>query len=449
MDRRSFMKISAAASAGIIASLPSCRPGALSASDQQLQNWAGNLNYSTRKVFYPESSEQISEIIRNNDRIKCLGSRHSFSKIADSNGVLVSTDKLNRVLAFDENKKTVTVEPGIKYGELAVYLQQKGFALPNLASLPHISVAGACATATHGSGVTNGILATSVESMQLMDGKGELHDISREQAELFNGSVVHLGALGIVTRITLNVIPDYQVSQVVYRNLPFDKIPERMQEIMSAGYSVSLFTNWSAPAINEVWVKKIADAALQGATEAEFFGAKASEVDLHPVETQSAETVTTQRGIPGPWYERLPHFKMGFKPSTGKELQSEFFIDKSQAAAAMETMQGLGATISPHLFISEIRTIRADDFWMSPAYKKDCVAIHTTWHQTEQVEKEFIPMVQNALSKYEPAPHWAKLAVADKAAIEKSYPKLAEFRQLCNRFDPEKKFRNEYLEGFI
>jgi alditol oxidase len=449
MNRRSFVKVSAAASAGIISSLSSCRTGAGIYEEQQLHNWAANISYSTRKVYYPSTVEQIRDIIRNNDKVKCLGSRHSFSKIADSNGSLISTEKMNAVLGLDKENKTVTVEPGIRYGELAVYLQKNGFALHNLASLPHISVAGACATATHGSGVTNGTLASAVQALQIVDGNGELHNITKEQGDLFNGSVVNLGALGVVTSVTLNVIPDYQVQQVVYKNLPFEQLKLQLHEIMSSGYSVSLFTNWSGPVVNQVWVKKVVDGTSQTPPPGDFHGAVASPTDLHPVEDQSAETVTTQRGIPGPWYERLPHFKMGFKPSTGKELQSEFFVSKENSLAALETIQSLGATIAPHLFISEIRSIKADDFWMSPAYKKDCIAIHTTWHQTRKVEEEMIPMFQEALAPYQPTPHWAKLSVPDKAALERSFPRIADFRDLCSRFDPARKFQNDYLHNFI
>jgi alditol oxidase len=449
MNRRSFVKVSAAASAGIVSTLSACRAGAGAFEDQQLHNWAANISYGTRKVYYPSTVDQVRDIIRNNEKVKCLGSRHSFSKIADSNGSLISTDKMNGVLELDKANKTVTVEPGIRYGELAVYLQKNGLALHNLASLPHISVAGACATATHGSGVTNGTLASAVQGLQLVDGNGELHNITKEQGDLFNGSVVNLGALGVVTRVTLSVIPDYQVQQVVYKNLQFEQLKLRLHEIMSSGYSVSLFTNWSGPVVNQVWVKKVVDDSSQKSSESDFYGAIASPIDLHPVEDQSAETVTTQRGIAGPWFERLPHFKMGFKPSTGKELQSEFFVSKENALAALETIQSLGSTITPHLFISEIRSVKADEFWMSPAYKKDCIAIHTTWHQTKKVEDELIPMFQKALEPFQPIPHWAKLSVPDKAALERSFPRITDFRDLCSRFDPARKFQNGYLENFM
>jgi xylitol oxidase len=449
MNRRSFIKASAALSTGV-ASLAGCGEDELPLKNEQLSNWAGNINYHTRNVYYPSSVNQVQQIIEKTKNIKCLGSRHSFSTIADSDGYLVSTSNLKSVLELDASTSSVTVEPGIKYGELATFLHSKGFALRNLASLPHISVGGACATATHGSGVNNGNLSTSVRALEIVDGLGKLHSISKDKDnDLFNGVVVNLGALGIVTKLTLDIVPDFNMSQVVYRNLPFEVLTHKLHEIMASWYSVSLFTNWSKEQINEVWIKRVHDASNTVASPSEFYGASRSDIDLHPVETQSAESVTTQRGIAGPWFERLPHFKMGFKPSTGKELQSEFFVHKDQAFEAMKAMQSLGPVISPHLFISEIRSVKSDELWMSPAYKKDSIAIHTTWHQDEKVQAELIPLVQNALRPYDPTPHWAKLSTIRGAALAKLFPRIDDFKALCQEFDPNKKFLNRYLRESI
>jgi len=239
------------------------------------------------------------------------------------------------------------------------------------------------------------------------------------------------------------------MSQVVYRHLPIENLKQSFKEIMSAGYSVSLFTNWSEEKINQVWVKSVNDAAGSIKAPAELYGASLSQTDMHPVDTQSAETCTVQRGVAAPWFEILPHFKMGFKPSTGKELQSEFFVHKDAGFAAVEAMQALGKQISPYLFVSEIRSVKADELWMSPAYKKDCIALHTTWHQDDKVINELIPLVQKALQPFDPVPHWAKLSSFPVASLEKAYPRLGDFRDLYNRFDPEKKFLNRYLDEFV
>lgn len=450
MNRRSFLTTSAVLSTGSLISLTACKTNKPVYKNEELYNWAGNIHYTTSKVYYPSSVEQVQQIIKDNSKLKCLGSKHSFSRIADSEGCLLSTANLKSVLQLDRQTNSVTVEPGITYGELAVYLHQHGFALHNLASLPHISVGGACATATHGSGVNNGNLSTVVNALEFVDGSGNVHSMSRKNdSETFNGVVVNLGALGVVTKLTLDVVPDYNMNQVVYRGLPFESLKQSFTEIMSSGYSVSLFTNWTEEKINQVWIKSIQNASAASVMPSDFFGASKSEIDLHPVDVQSAENVTIQRGITGRWYEVLPHFKMGFKPSTGKELQSEFFVHKDAGFQAIQAMQTLGKQISSHLFVSEIRSIKADELWMSPAYKKDCISIHTTWHQTDNVISELIPLVQNALLPFHPVPHWAKLSSIPVSTLAGLYPRLNDFRNLCRQFDPQKKFINKYLQEFI
>jgi xylitol oxidase len=435
-------------SAGSI--LPGCGENEPAYKNESLHNWAGNINYTSHKVYHPASVEQVQQIIKNNNKLKCLGSKHSFSTIADTDGFLISTDKLKSVISLDEKNWSVSVEPGITYGDLALYLHQHGYALLNLASLPHISVAGACATATHGSGVKNGNLSSAVNAIEFVDGTGNVHSFSRKgDPDIFNGLVVHLGALGVVTKVSLDIVRDFNMSQVVYRHLPFENLKQSFAEIMSAGYSVSLFTNWSEEKINQVWVKSFNDTASSDKAPDEFYGASLSQTDMHPVDDQSAETCTVQRGVIAPWFEILPHFKMGFKPSTGKELQSEFFVHKDAGFAAVEAMQELGKQISPYLFVSEIRSVKADELWMSPAYRQDCITLHTTWHQDEKVITDLIPLVEKALRPFDPIPHWAKLSSRPAAVLAPAYPRMGDFRELCNRFDPQKKFLNKYLGEFV
>src|SRR5687767_10859913 len=130
-----------------------------------LHNWAGNIVYSSASVLTPRSTAQLQEMVRQSPRLRVLGSRHSFNRIADTSGDLVSMRQLDQVIALDSNARTVTVEGGITYGQLCPWLETQGFALHNLASLPHISVVGAVTTATHGSGNANGNLATSVSGL--------------------------------------------------------------------------------------------------------------------------------------------------------------------------------------------------------------------------------------------------------------------------------------------
>ncbi|MBL0740386.1 FAD-binding protein [Chryseolinea lacunae] len=443
MDKRSFLKTSTALVAGTALSrLAGCTPDG-----KPLSNWSGNLEYSTSNVFYPATVEAVQEAVKQCAKVRGLGSRHSFNTIADSNAAQISTSNLNRIVSLDKAGQTVTVEAGIKYGELCQHLHDNGFALHNLASLPHISVAGSCATATHGSGVKNGNLSTQVVALEFVNGAGEVVNLSAQDGDRFQGAVVGLGALGIVTKMTLALQPTFDVQQVVYRNLPMAALEKNFEAIMSSGYSVSLFTDWKNKNVNEVWIKSRVTAGQPVTIAPEFFGAKAATQNMHPIEDQPAGNCTEQMGVPGPWFERLPHFKMGFTPSAGKELQSEFFVPLEHGYAAMMAMETLHEKIAPHIFISEIRTIDADNFWMSPCYKKPCVALHTTWKQNRDGVMALLPLIEEQLAPFNPRPHWGKLFTLTPAVLQSRIERLDDFRQLMKQYDPEQKFVNDFLKS--
>jgi xylitol oxidase len=341
----------------------------------------------------------------------------------------------------------VTVEAGMKYGELCQYLDENGYALHNLASLPHISIGGSCATATHGSGIKNGNLSTGVTSIEFINAAGEIVALSKKDGDSFYGAVVGLGALGIVTKITLDLLPTFKMQQIVYRNLPMRELENNFLTIMSSGYSVSLFTDWRNKNINEVWIKsKIEEGNVPIEFAPVLYGAKLATKNMHPVQDLDAANCTDQMGIPGVWYERMPHFKMGFTPSAGKELQAEYFVPIEHGYEAMMAVEKLHEKISPHLFISEIRTVAADDLWMSPCYKKDCVAIHTTWKQEWDEVMKLLPLMEVQLAPFNPRPHWAKLFTLSPTVLQSRIEKLEDFKRLVGHYDPNGKFRNDFLD---
>ncbi len=451
MKKRAFLKLSTAILATpIIAPLVGCEK------PEKLKNWAENLTYSTELVIRPRTIKDLMRNVREVTKFRTLGTRHCFNTIADSKDTLISTMHLLNIVSIDYKALQVTVEGGIKYGELAPFLEKVGYALHNLASLPHISIGGACATATHGSGVTNGNLATAVVAMDIINAKGELVSLTKEKdGEKFNGAVVAMGALGPVARLTLAIEPTYQVRQDVYQNMPMSSLDKHFDEIMSAGYSVSLFTDWQNGNINEVWIKSKYKATLGKKIEGkdpakpEFYGGKLATKNLHPIAELGAENCTDQMGVLGAWHDRLPHFKMGFTPSSGKELQSEFFVDRKNAVAAMKAVEKLREKIGPLLMITEIRTIAADNLWMSTAYKRDSVAIHFTWKQETEKVMALLPEIEAALEPFDYRPHWGKIFTIDPKKLQARYEKLADFKALIKEFDPEGKFRNEFLEKNI
>ena len=415
--------------------------------DDPRKNWAGNLTYSTDNLYRPQTVQQVQEMVRQHDKLRALGTRHSFNHIADSTQNQLSLEELGQGMLLNQDTNTVTVDAGVRYGQLARYLQPEGFALHNLASLPHISVAGACATATHGSGVQNGNLATAVAALEFVTANGELVTLSREaDKKQFQGAVVGLGGMGVVTKVTLDVEPTYEVRQDIYRDLPLSALKDHFEEIMARGYSVSLFTDWKSDRINQVWVKSRIEQDVTWKAKPELFGAPLATRNMHPIADISAENCTEQMGVPGPWHERLPHFKMDFTPSSGKELQAEYFVPRKHAVDAILAVQSLSEQVVPHILISEVRSIAADDYWMSPCYQQDCVTIHFTWKPDWPAVRKVLPIIEKELAPYEARPHWGKLFTMAPSQLQSRYARLADFQQLLREYDPQGKFCNAFLE---
>ncbi|MEO8335888.1 MAG: FAD-binding protein [bacterium] len=413
------------------------------------RNWAGNYAYAA-PVHRPESIEQLQDLVRTSDKVRALGTRHSFNGIADTHGALISLARFDRVTSLDRDNSTVTIEGGVRYGQLGQYLQREGYALHNMASLPHISVAGACATATHGSGEKNGSLATAVRAMEVVDANGERIALSREtHGDGFDGMVVSLGALGVVTSLTLDVVSGFDVRQDVYENLTFASVEESFDAIQSSGYSVSLFTDWTQNRFTQLWLKRRVEAGVAMETPASLFGATRATTNLHPLADISADSCTAQMGIPGAWCDRLPHFRMEFTPSSGEELQSEYFVAREHGVAALGAMMSLGNEISPLLLVTEVRTIAADALWMSPCYKQDSVALHFTWKQDWPAVRALLPRIESALEPFGARPHWGKLFAMPATRIESLFERLPAFRNLLETFDPRGKFRNAFIDEYV
>jgi xylitol oxidase len=441
MNKRTFVKFLAAAMTIPVVSRVLAWGGG-----QRLKNWAGNLEYSTDRLYTATSIEQVLDYVKKENRLKVLGTRHCFNNIADSKDGFLSLKPMDKVIAIDTASHTATVAGGVTYGQLCPYLDSKGFALHNLASLPHISVAGACSTATHGSGEKNGNLSTAVSGLEMITASGEVVKLSRaHNGETFRGAVVGLGALGVITRVTLDIQPTFRMRQYVYQDMPLGELKDHFDAIESSAYSVSLFTDWQKQRINEVWIKSRTEEGQAFHATPEFFGAKLATRNLHPIAQLSAENCTEQMGVPGPWYNRLPHFRIGFTPSAGKELQSEYFVPRQHAVEAILAVERLRDQVSPHLLITEIRTIAADELWLSPCYEQPCVTIHFTWKQDWPAVSKLLPVIERELSPFHARPHWGKLFTTSPAELKRIYTKMPEFIELSRKYDPQGKFRNEYL----
>jgi alditol oxidase len=408
-------------------------------------NWAGNIVFGAPDFYRPAAVSELQAVVAQASRIRVLATGHAFNDMADSPGAQVSLAGLPPEVSVDSATRTARVAAALTYAELAVRLDAHGFALRNLASLPHISVAGATATATHGSGATNQNLAAAVAGLTLVSKEGDLVELRRGD-DGFDGTVVHLGALGVVVSLILDLVPSFDVSQRVYENLPLAVLDDHFTDLMTSGYSVSLFTDWRAPRLTQLWIKQRAGAPVSSVPEASWFTATPAPGPRHPVPGGSPDACTEQLGVPGRWYDRLPHFRPGFKPSVGDELQSEYLLPVASAVPALHALNQIRDRVAPVLQICEIRTIAADELWLSSVHRRDSVAFHFTWIADTAAVLPVVTQMERQLAPFAPRPHWGKVFTAEPEDLASRYERLPDFLNLMRRFDPSGKFRNAYTD---
>jgi xylitol oxidase len=408
-----------------------------------LTNWAGNVEFTAKQLHRPASEAELRRIIAGSDRVRALGTGHSFNRVADTPGTLVTLERLPRLVEIDTVRRTARVGAGLSLGDLCAALRQHGLALPNLPSTPHFTIAGACATGTHGSGISNGTLASFVSSIELITADGTPTTLSRGQ-QGFDGAVTSLGALGVATALTLEVCPAFEVEQYVYEGLGWPALIERFDDILSAAYSVSVFTGWADDV--RLWVKRRVGDPLPDLAPT---GARPADGPRHPIAGMPVANTTGQLGVPGPWDERLPHFRAGFMPSAGAELQSEYFVATEDAPEAAQALKELRRWFSPVLLSSEIRTIAADNCWLSPSHGRASVAFHFTWAPDPRAVAPVLARMEEALAPFDARPHWGKLFSTPPAPLSASYQHWESFRGLLRRFDPAGKFRNPLIDHYF
>ncbi|MFE2646566.1 FAD-binding protein [Streptomyces nigra] len=411
-----------------------------------ITNWAGNITYGAGELHRPASVDEVAALVAASTRVRVLGSGHSFNEIAEPgpDGVLLSIAALPPLVDVDGAARTVRVSGGTRYAELARAVHAHGLALPNMASLPHISVAGSVATGTHGSGVGNGSLGSAVREVELVTADGSVVRIGRDDPR-FGGAVTSLGALGVVTALTLDLEPAFEVEQHVFTELPLAGLDTAAFEaVMSAAYSVSLFTDWRAPGFRQVWLKRRTDQPLP-----EITGAAPATEKLHPVPGMPAVNCTEQFGVPGPWHERLPHFRAEFTPSSGAELQSEYLLPRDRALEALHAVDAIRDTVAPVLQTCEVRTVAADEQWLSPSYGRDTVALHFTWVEDTAAVLPVVRRLEAALDAFAPRPHWGKVFTTPAGVLRDRYPRLDDFRALARELDPKGTFANAFVRDVL
>jgi len=405
------------------------------------RNWAGTYEYAAPRIVQVSSVDDVVRVLREPGRVRALGTRHSFTDLPDTTGTLVDVTGFAPEFELDEAAQSVTVPAGIRYGVLAVWLDDRGWALRNMGSLPHINVGGATATGTHGSGDANPVLSASVRALRYVGADAEVHEVRRGDPD-FDALVVGLGAYGIVVSLTLDVVPAFRVRQDIYTGVTWEAALADYDALTSAGYSVSVFSRWEEPSVGYVWLKTRLDADDDPVPDTILDGVRATAGDS-PL---GVEDNITELTVPGPWMLRLPHFRLDAEPSFGDEIQSEYFVSRADAPAALAAVRALGDGIRPHLIWTELRTAAADELWLSPAYRRDVVIIHFTWYNHADEVAAAVARIEAALEPFDARPHWGKLHGFDRAAIERVHPRLADARAVFERLDPEGRFSNAHLE---
>ena len=405
------------------------------------RNWAGTHEYTAPRIVTASTVDEVQRVIAAGGPVHAMGTRHSFTDLPDTTGTLLDLAGLTGGFALDAAAGTVTVAAGTRYGVLALWLDERGYALHNLGSLPHISVGGATATATHGSGNTNGVLTSAVRGIRYVGADAQVHEVRQGEPD-FDALAVGLGAFGAIVSLTLAVQPTYRARQDVYKEVSWDAALEQFDEITGAGYSVSVFTRWEPDLLGDVWVKTRLDADDDPVPDALLNGSRV--IGANPLE--GLPDLTELGGVPGPWLARLPHFRLEGKPSFGDEIQSEYFVARSDAPAALRAVRELAPEIQPVLFVSELRTAASDDLWLSGAYQRDFLAIHFTWHNDDAGVRAVLPLIEQALAPFGARPHWGKLHLFDADAMARVHPRLGDARAVFERLDPEGRFVNAHLE---
>lgn len=414
------------------------------------RNWSGSRTFQAREIHQPKTLDDLQRIVSKSERAKAIGSRHSFNSIADTSGDLISLEHFDHVVEIDEQTSSATVGGGMPYASFCRELDAAGYAVHNMASLPQITLAGACSTATHGSGDSCGNLATAVRALTLVTGKGELVTLDRETNEDdFRAVVVGIGAFGIITEMTLDLRPAFQVRQDIYEELPHSELWKHFDEIMSLGYSVSLFTDWQGRTVNQLWVKRIVEPQSTITAEQELYGAQLATVVVHPSPGKPGADCNDQLGAVGPWHQRLPHFRDDAVGPTGEDLQTEYFVDRRYAVDALQSVAELEDELRPLLKTSEIRTVAADDLWMSTAFESDCIGIHFSWQMDLPAVEDLMPLIEQQLRPFSPRPHWGKLFTMPSDEIASRYPRFEDFRAHVEKYDPNGTFRNEFLDNLL
>ena len=412
-----------------------------------MKNWAGNLTFSAKEFIEIDNISKLQQVVSNSQGVKVLATGHSFNAIGDTKDTLISLKNLSNGIEIDSQNAQALIPAGMAYADAARYLESKGWAFSNMASLGEVKIAGAISTGTHGSGSNNGVLSTSVVGLEIVLGSGELLTIDQSNSEEFAGFVISLGALGVFTKIKMRIVPSFSVKQFVYENIGIQAVAENFDTVFNSAYSVSYFSNWAKNSTGQIWMKFLDDSSSDNLSD-NWLGANQAKAKQHPVKINNPDPCTDQLGISGKWLYRLPHFKLDSSPASGDEVQTEYLVDRKYVKEYIQDLRTIGDEIAPRVYATEIRTIKSDELWLSGAYQRETVGFHFTWKKSDTLV-DFLPRIEEILGKHHGRPHWAKLFSVKSDELSARYPKYSNFEALLKKYDPKKKFRNKFIDQYF
>ncbi|MCW5909117.1 MAG: FAD-binding protein [Chitinophagales bacterium] len=421
------------------------------------KNWAGNFTSVAANYFQPETETEIAEVVRSSNKIRLTGTGHSWSDICLSNHTLLNLDRYNKVLYCDKANLQVTVQAGIKLWQLNEYLDKQGLALKNLGSIAEQSVAGAISTGTHGSGINYQILASQIEQFALIKPDGNRVTIHhKNDKNFFDTSVVNLGALGVISELTLNVAPSFRLHDQTYV-ADFDKVIDCLDELVN---TTDHFKLWWFPHVEKVVVYRYTrtqetpnDSRLRQWLMDEFLSVNVYRLFLKIGNINRNWRRNINRALVTKFVQPLNRIEKSYRvfnvPKPPVHRETEYAFDLNVAKELLREYKRMINTSEHRInFLQEIRFTKADDYTLSPCYGRNTMWLGAYNADNYGWDKLLADFEQLAM-QYNGRPHWGKEFNVPPQYIKQQYPLFAEFEKLRSEIDPEDKFVNDYINRFF
>lgn len=427
-----------------------------SETNKQWSNWSGSVSCTPKQILYPKSVEEVILIVQRAKHagkyIRVVGSGHSFPPLVYTDQILVSLDLLEGIVHMNEAEKTVTVYGGTKLKALGEALEELGYAQENLGDINAQSIAGAISTGTHGTGIQFGSISTQVVGLSIVTAEGRLIECSEtKNEELFKAAQVSLGLFGIIVKVTLRVVPLYRLHQRTFK-MDLDECIAQAETLRQQNRNFEFF--WF-PYTKSVQVKLLNETDLAPSEAKEWsdwktnllenyaFGFLSMLCRFFPSLSKSVSRLSAN-SIPNTDVIDVSH-RIYATPRLVRFQEMEYFVPIEHFETVMREMEKKleEGQFAVH-FPIEVRFVKADDIWLSPAYERDC-AVFAVHMYKGMPYQDYFKAMEEIFIRYDGRPHWGKHHRLTRERAQKLYPKWDEFLKLRKMFDPYDTFLNPYL----